>query len=1444
MALANSAFFYTPDNDTKIAGLYDLQQTIGRGHYAVVKLARHVFTGEKVAVKVIDKTKLDDIAQDHLFQEVVCMKLVQHPNVVRLYEVIDTPTKLYLILELGDGGDLYDYIMKNGHGLSEKEAKRYFRQIVTAIAYCHKLHVVHRDLKPENVVFFEKLGLVKLTDFGFSNRFTPGTNLDTACGSLAYSAPEILLGDPYDAPKVDIWSLGVILYMLVCGRLPFQEANDSETLTKIMDCEYSIPTYVPPDCAMLISRLLVRDPEKRASLDDILQAEWLRIDDNDLPIEMFSVPLVSRECLSYEDHVEILTKMADGQLATVEEIQSTLDRNEYNHIAATYYLLAERKLKRKFIEQYKVLLQQEQLLEKQKQDQQQPDKIRGLPINNVMQSSIPSAPSNTSRLLGSLGQTTNPLTATAEERVRRFSMILEDEEEEEEEENKPPAAQSPFSRYLAEEYGNIVSSENNANLPEMDETTDEALLEEEEERVAVASLACVRSDLLADQLSGGILSSTGLEHLTNGLAPASSTRPCSRTSGSGVDASDGAESDASLSNWSASGASYTGSGLQSSSASRSLPPTEVRRRSHYRRGNLHHRPLITVKSSPQLLKHITEEEWSGVDQTPGLNRNEVVYESNRAPTDFSRLSSYRHSKNAYSYEKDGTHSLRTSSFYSRQRPMAIDDQLVGLRSRLSFGAHRPPSSTHSPTRTRRFFTSSKPASRPNSIDSWSAAFNMSMLSEFRRRSVCSSPVDNLVAGMPTQKRTAHTLVHQPQSFVASSQTQQQLIDRRCSGPPGLMLAIANLYHFGNTAPGPSRSGSDGSFSENQEITGNIHFSDGPSHEGNDTRSMRLVNSSIGFAPSSTAVENLPTVQEWNGDSPCDVEPSSLTENSTPTHAGTFNFTKHASNKSPHRTLSESRKAASWCSSAPMLSDMDQTQAVSLWVAGNSNPLHTPSNLVMNTFTPTATALREFCTPIREEEDEGSRSGELLAKSALNSGFSRRRRSESSGVRTSSALLTSSVLSRAAFATLADSESVSMISQRPNYAGTGGISYACSERLGATSGVAPGGGGLSSQFTTSNFSLSSLATSLRDSRHMLDVIRGTFELQCHYQRKNAGFTMGGGSSGYPSGRASASTSVRSLTAISESFPITTGLTADFPGHNSRRMGGLYRAGISPDSSVSRPHVPHRRVFSPRRSTTLAPNGQINSNLYFASTKRCNSDRLSMPLDMPGGYELDHSQTSAPTSIATHNSVTVAPLNKSSTGSVNLPETSDVIDTSTLRSNGSCRSASVSLSKTVCSNPSKKSVSNVVTSSPNEKRIVFPTSTNTDSCKTLNASCNLFSGKRQNSVVINPLANLAGFDEDGDLNLVNVADYQSWRYLEDRNGDSSHSSNSSNNNNINNNNHSGNSNNNNCDADSEHVQNKCNAARIKSQKQPGKSGHRQVSPLFSGRNNGKLACCSIS
>ncbi|KAL1439815.1 hypothetical protein MTO96_009661 [Rhipicephalus appendiculatus] len=185
--------------------------------------------------------------------------------------------------------------------------------------------------------------MVKLTDFGFSNKFCPGQKLETSCGSLAYSAPEILLGDSYDAPKVDVWSLGVILYMLVCGHAPFQEANDSETLTMIMDCKYTIPPHVSDDCKRMIARMLIRDPDKRASLEEIAADPWLTTGDAPQPAD--HLPLIHREHLSEEDHSHIIQKMVNGCIASKDEILEALDRNEYNYMTATYYLLAERKLR-------------------------------------------------------------------------------------------------------------------------------------------------------------------------------------------------------------------------------------------------------------------------------------------------------------------------------------------------------------------------------------------------------------------------------------------------------------------------------------------------------------------------------------------------------------------------------------------------------------------------------------------------------------------------------------------------------------------------------------------------------------------------------------------------------------------------------------------------------------------------------------------------------------------------------------------------------------------------------------------------------------------------------------------------------------------------------------------------------------------------------------------
>ncbi|KAI1297276.1 SNF-related serine/threonine-protein kinase [Halotydeus destructor] len=276
------------------AGLYDItSETLGKGHFAVVKLAKHCLTGEYVAAKVIDKTKLNQDGIQQLGLEIKLLSRLsehQHVNIVKLYQVIDTKTKLYLVMEYSGRHvcDLFDYIQKrnNGTGLNEDEAKHIFRQICSAISYCHSLRIVHRDLKPENILIVtqsanssdnDKCPIVKLIDFGFSNQWDEGQKLRTSCGSLAYSAPEILLGNRYDGDKVDIWGLGCILYILLYGSNPFMQINDSETLIRILDCSFTTPSRpnVSEAAVELIKALLKKEPSARLTIKQVMALPWL-----------------------------------------------------------------------------------------------------------------------------------------------------------------------------------------------------------------------------------------------------------------------------------------------------------------------------------------------------------------------------------------------------------------------------------------------------------------------------------------------------------------------------------------------------------------------------------------------------------------------------------------------------------------------------------------------------------------------------------------------------------------------------------------------------------------------------------------------------------------------------------------------------------------------------------------------------------------------------------------------------------------------------------------------------------------------------------------------------------------------------------------------------------------------------------------------------------------
>nr|XP_033810031.1 serine/threonine-protein kinase MARK2 isoform X2 [Geotrypetes seraphini] len=311
-------------------GNYRLLKTIGKGNFAKVKLARHVLTGKEVAVKIIDKTQLNSSSLQKLFREVRIMKVLNHPNIVKLFEVIETEKTLYLVMEYASGGEVFDYLVAHGR-MKEKEARAKFRQIVSAVQYCHQKSIVHRDLKAENLLLDADMN-IKIADFGFSNEFIFGNKLDTFCGSPPYAAPELFQGKKYDGPEVDVWSLGVILYTLVSGSLPFDGQNLKELRERVLRGKYRIPFYMSTDCENLLKKFLILNPSKRGTLEQIMRDRWMNVGHEDDELKPYVEPIPD-----YKDprRTELMVSMG----YTREEIQDSLVSQKYNEVMATYLLL-------------------------------------------------------------------------------------------------------------------------------------------------------------------------------------------------------------------------------------------------------------------------------------------------------------------------------------------------------------------------------------------------------------------------------------------------------------------------------------------------------------------------------------------------------------------------------------------------------------------------------------------------------------------------------------------------------------------------------------------------------------------------------------------------------------------------------------------------------------------------------------------------------------------------------------------------------------------------------------------------------------------------------------------------------------------------------------------------------------------------------------------------
>ncbi|KAF9117154.1 hypothetical protein BGX27_000003 [Mortierella sp. AM989] len=264
----NDLFKDLQSSQVKVVGNYHLGQIIGQGTYGKVKLATHVLTGQQVAIKVVAKSHASIITR-----EIYHWRCLSHPNIAHLHEVLTTESKIYLVTEYCPNGELLEALIRDGR-CKPSLAKRWFRQICLAVQYCHLRKIVHRDLKLENILL-DSQNNIKLIDFGFTRECESKKLLESYCGSAAYTSPEIIVGKKYSGPEADIWSLGVILYTLLAGYLPFDDDNEAVVQDKIVDLDYEMPVdLICKDAQDLIQGILKEDPKERLSIEQILNHSW------------------------------------------------------------------------------------------------------------------------------------------------------------------------------------------------------------------------------------------------------------------------------------------------------------------------------------------------------------------------------------------------------------------------------------------------------------------------------------------------------------------------------------------------------------------------------------------------------------------------------------------------------------------------------------------------------------------------------------------------------------------------------------------------------------------------------------------------------------------------------------------------------------------------------------------------------------------------------------------------------------------------------------------------------------------------------------------------------------------------------------------------------------------------------------------------------------------
>ena len=323
----------------KQIGDYILSTEIGSGGFAKVVQAKHIPTGENVAVKVLDKLQLMENPEDfeRIEREIQILKLVKHKNIIKLYEVVETPQKIYIVMELCEEGELFDYIVSKGR-LNENEACVFFQEIVNAIDYLHSQNIVHRDIKPENMLLTKHKGkpTIKLIDFGISRPYLNDTLLSTPCGTASYAAPEMHKGEEYYGLLTDVYSCGIVLYSMVYGYLPFCEDDENENVNNIIKGDYLLENDVSESVRDLIMNCLKTNPVERYDLEQIKQHPWFN---SVTPLLLRPGIIVGYNTIPIDDNV--LKKCEEFGYDT-EEVKTNVQCNNYNRNSAIYYIILKK----------------------------------------------------------------------------------------------------------------------------------------------------------------------------------------------------------------------------------------------------------------------------------------------------------------------------------------------------------------------------------------------------------------------------------------------------------------------------------------------------------------------------------------------------------------------------------------------------------------------------------------------------------------------------------------------------------------------------------------------------------------------------------------------------------------------------------------------------------------------------------------------------------------------------------------------------------------------------------------------------------------------------------------------------------------------------------------------------------------------------------------------